>query len=127
MILVKLMTGKKLERESPTGLRDGISMQRERKILPLTFATSDESRFAAITEAFKDAGNTASITVYFPDEKENATDAQLEGVACEVYEGFTLPGEVKEETVVLEAGTPATAPVYGRRLSIEMGQRQFGE
>ena len=127
MSLVKLSTGEKFEIESPAGLRDGIMMQRERKILPLTFATRDEGRFAGITAAFKDAAKTASITVFFPEEKEAASDGQLAGVAQEGYEGFTVPGEVKEETVMLEAGTPDAAPVYGRRLSIEMGQRQFGE
>ena len=127
MSLVKLFNGEKFEIESPAGLRDGILMQRERKILPLTFATTDESRFGAITAAFKDAAKTATITIYFPDEKETASDGQLEGVAQETYEGFTLTGEVKEETVVLEAGTPSALPVYGRKLSIEMGQRQLGE
>lgn len=127
MSLVKLLTGEKFEIEAPTGLRSSVLMQRERKILPLTFATTDESRFAAITAAFRDKGKTGTITVYFPDEKENATEEQLEGVAKEGYDNFTLMGDAREELVLLAEGTPDSAPVYGRRLTIEMGQRQYGE
>lgn len=126
MSLVKLANGKKFKIEAPTGTRDGVLRQRERRILPLTFR-ADETAFADIKAAFAKAANTETITVYFPEENPTATDAQLEGVANEVYEGFTIPGDIKEEDSVVEEGTPTKPPVWGRQLTIEMGQRQFGE
>lgn len=127
MSLVKLADGTKYEIESPTGTRDGVLRQRERKILPLVFSTAAESQFTKIKKAFADAEKTENITLYFPDEKATATDAQLEGVAHEVYEGYTIPGDVKESDIIVTPGTPTAPPEYGRQLTIELGQRQYGE
>lgn len=127
MSLVLLASGERFEIESPTGTRDGVLRQRERSILPLTFTASTAEEFARIKTAFADPERTEHITVYFPDEKDTASDAQLEGVAHKVYEGYTIPGEIKEEDKILIPGTPTEPPVYGRQLTIEMGRRQYGE
>lgn len=131
MSLVVLENGQRFEIESPTGTRDGVLRQRERNILPLTFRADDE-RFADIKAAFANSANTETITLYYPEIPETATAAMLapEGIeppAHEVYEGYTIPGEIKEEDKILTPGTPTAPPAYGRQLSIELGQRQFGE
>lgn len=126
MSLVKLSDGQKFEVESTTGTRDGVLRQRERKILPLIFR-ADEGKFAKIKKAFADPEKTETITVYFPDEKGTATDEQLEGVAHKVYTGYTILGECKEDEIIVTAGTPDTPPEYARRLTIELGQRQYSE
>lgn len=129
MSLVKLANGRKFEIESPTGLRDGILRQRERKILPLVFK-EDADIFPTIRAAFADPANTETITVYYhesdPDKSDDVLDAE-KGPASKVYEGFTIPGEVKEEDRVIREGTPESPPEYGRQLTIELGERQFGE
>lgn len=132
MSLVVLKNGQRFEIEAPVGLREGVLRQRERQILPLTFKAGAE-RFAEIKAAFADPANTETITVYYPEMDETATDAMLAPSgdiappAHEVYEGFTIPGEIKEEDKILTPGTPTAPPVYGRQLTIEMGQRQYGE
>lgn len=126
MSLVKLANGQKFEIEAPVGLREGVLRQRERKILLLVFRAG-EADFAEIRAAFADGANVETVTLYYPDEKPDADDEQLAGVAHEVFVGFTVPGEVKEMEVMLEAGSPTRPPVYGRQLSIDLGQRQYGE
>lgn len=126
MSLVKLADGQRFEIEPPTGTRTGILRQRERNILPLVLK-ADGERFDEIRQAFLATEKTETITIYFPDEKETATDAQLEGVAHEIYEGFTIPGDVKESDIVTAPGTLTSPPVFGRQLTIELGQRQYGE
>lgn len=127
MSLVVLASGQRFEIESPTGTRDGVLRQRERNILPLTFIAASADEFAEIKAAFSDPEQTEKITVYFPDEKQTATDEQLEGVAHEIYEDYTIPGDIKEEDKIISPGTPTAPPAYRRQLTIEIGQRQYGE
>lgn len=129
MSLVKLANGQKYEIEAPAAVGSGVLRQRERKILPLVFK-ADVSEFEAIKAAFRDPANTETLVVYFPDEKPGTSDEVLDapnGPAKEVYEGFTILGESKEEETVVTLGTSTAPPVYGRRLTIELGQRQYGE
>ena len=125
MSVVKLADGQKFTIEQPqegTGLMRG----RQRRTLQLDFAEEQE-RFEAIRAAFR-AENLALLTVYYPENETALTaDAQLAGVACKEFAAFSIVGEWidrEEETAPATADTPA---VYGRRLSVTLGERIFGE
>ena len=132
MSIVRLADGQLFKIESPVGTRDSVLRMRERSILPIVFA-EPESKFAAIEKAFSDPAKTETIQIFPHEDNTKLTDAQLfpdgdvPGPACEEYAGYTLLGETKKEDKIVEAGTPTAPPVYGRQLTIELGQRQYGE
>lgn len=126
MSLVVLANGERFEIEPPEGVHEGILHQRQRQILLLNFRAAVD-QFNTIKKVFYDPQNTENIRIYFAEEKASATDEQLEGVAHEDYQGFTMLGDIRETDKIIEEGTPARPPKYGRQLTIELGQRLYGE
>lgn len=139
MSLLKLANGTKYRVAPPTGIQPGMLRQRERNILRVTFLEG-EDKFAGIKAALADPENTERFFIYInendptiPDEyllppvAEDGTEVPGPAGGDKPYIGYTILGQVVEEDVVLEPGTPTTPPVYGRQLSIELGERQYGE
>ncbi len=139
MSLLRLNDGAKHQIASPTGIQQGMLRQRERNILRLTFLEG-EDKFAEIKAALADPAKTESIIIYINENDPTIPDehllppvakdgTKLSGPAGgdDPYIGYTILGQVVEEDVVLTPGTPTSLPVYGRQLSIELGERQFGE
>lgn len=126
MSIVVLANGREYRVEDFTGLRTGVLNGRERSILPLV-PLVEESEFDAVRAEFAEPANTERIKLYYHENNLGLTEEQRGDSICEVFEGYTLRGEWPEVPVILKEGTPDSPPVYGRRLTIEMGQRQYGE
>ncbi len=137
MSLLRLNDGTKCKIAPPTGIQPGMLRQRERNIMRLTFLEG-EDKFAEIKAALANPANTEKFVIYVNENDPTIPDAhllppvakdgtELPGPAQEAYNGYTILGQVVEEDVVLTPGTPTSLPVYGRQLSIELGERQFGE
>lgn len=125
MSLIKLANGQKFEIEPFSGEHETIIDGRRRNGLTFIFKASEEN-FLTIEAAFLQKSNLENITVYYPDEKETATDEQLQGVAHKVYMGYTKLGEVLKTQILLESDI-SKPPVFGKQLSIEVGERYFDE
>ncbi len=139
MSLLKLTNGTKYRVAPPTGIQQGMLRQRERNILRVTFMEGKD-KFAEIKAALADPANTESIIIYINENDPTIPDehllppvakdgTKLSGPAGgdDPYIGYTILGQVVEEDVVLKPGSPTDKPVYGRQLSIELGERQYGE
>lgn len=50
-------------------------------------------------------------------------DEQLEGVSNKLFEAFSLVGDWEDKEVELEKETSKTPAVYGRQLSVTLGER----
>lgn len=137
MSLIRLDNGTKYAIESTTGIQQGMLRQRERNILRVTFA-ENESKFAEIKAAMADPANTDGIIIYMNENDPKISDEhllppvgadgqKLPGPAQEAYRGYTILGQVTEEDRIVEPGTAKSPPVYARRLTVELGERQYGE
>lgn len=65
-----------------------------------------------------------SFRIYYPDnETANEPDEQLEGVSNKLFEAFSLVGDWEDKEIELQKETSKTPAVYGRQLSVTLGER----
>lgn len=125
-MVVKLKNGTKFTIEQPQENPNGILRGRQRATLEIPFV-AEENQFAEIQKAFT-ADNLESITIYYPENETAQTpDEQLRDVAQKDFLGYQLIGEWKNEEVQKSAEPYMQAPVYKRKLSVVLGQLQYGE
>lgn len=125
-MVVKLKNGTKFTIEQPQENPNGIMRGRQRATLEIPFI-AEESQFAEIQKAFT-ADNLERITVYYPENETAATpDGQLQDVAQKEFLGYQLIGEWKNEEIQQNAFEYGKPPVYKRKLSVVLGQLQYGE
>ena len=68
--------------------------------------------------------NLESFRIYYPDnETANEPDEQLEGVSNKLFEAFSLVGDWEDKEIELQKETSKTPAVYGRQLSVTLGER----
>lgn len=125
-MVVKLKNGTKFTIEQPQENPNGIMRGRQRATLEIPFVAK-ENQFAEIQKAFTHE-NLESITVYYPDHETAETpDEQLQDVAQKEFLGYQLIGEWKNIEELENTGDFLNPPVYKRKLSVVLGQRQYGE
>ncbi len=125
-MVLKLKNGQKFTIEQPQENPNGIMRGRQRATLEIPFV-AEEQQFSEIQFAFT-ADNLESITVYYPDhETEDTPDEQLQEVAQKEFLGYQLIGEWKNEEFQQNAGEYGQPPIYKRKLSVVLGQLQYGE
>lgn len=68
--------------------------------------------------------NLESFRIYYPDnETADEPDEQLEGVSNKLFETFSLVGDWEDKEIELQKETSKTPAVYGRQLSVTLGER----
>lgn len=121
MSLLRLANGHKYEIDQPNE-GEGMLRNRKRNTVKITFRAGAE-QFDAIREDIKPA-NLEPFTIYYPDnETADEPDEQLEGVSNKVFEGYTLIGDWEDKEVEVQQETSRTPAVYGRQLSVTLGER----
>lgn len=123
MSLIRLANGEKFEIDQPNE-GQGLMRNRQRKTLELKFRSTADA-FERIKAAFT-AENLEFITVYYPEnETADEPDEQLEGVSHKTFEGYTMIGEWIDKEVEVTPETRTTAAVYGRQLSVTLGEHML--
>lgn len=121
MSLIRLQDGTKFEIDQPNE-GDGILRNRKRRIVKITFR-ANEDQFDAVRTAIT-PDNLETFSVYYPDnETANEPDEQLIDVSNKVFEGYTLIGDWEDKEVEVQQETSRTPAVYGRQLSVTLGER----
>lgn len=125
-MLLRLTNGEKFKILQPVENRNGVMRGRQRATLEMTF-DEDTEQFERIQQQCS-AENLKKIVVYYSDNEDAQTpDQQLEDVAQKEFLGYQLVGEWKNLEVLKNEGNFESPPVYQRRLSVVLGQLQYGE
>lgn len=125
-MLVQLANGEKFKILQPVENMNGVMRGRQRATLEMTFDESSE-QFENIQKECR-PDNLQEIIVYYSDNEDCQTpEQQLEDVAQKEFLGYQLVGEWKNLEVLKNAGDFQNPPVYERRLSVVLGQLQYGE
>lgn len=121
MSLIRLTNGQKFSIAQPQE-GEGMMRNRKRRTLSLTFLAGAED-FDTIRSAFT-ADNLETITIYYPEnETPDEPDERLKGVSHKVFEGYSLLGDWTDKEIETTKETRISAAVYGRQLSVTLGER----
>ena len=121
MSLIKLANGHKYEIEQPN---EGERMMRNRRrnTVQLTFRADAEQFDAIRADIVPD--NLEIFTIYYPDnETADEPDEQLTGVAHKDFSAYALVGDWEDKEVEKQKETSKAPAVYGRQLSVTLGER----
>lgn len=120
MSLLRLANGNKYEIDQPNE-GEGMLRNRKRSTVKITFRAAAE-QFDAIRADIIPA-NLETFTVYYPDnETADEPDSQLEGVSNKVFEGYSLIGDWEDKEIEVQKETRNEPAVYGRQLSVTLGE-----
>ena len=121
MSLIKLANGHKYEIEQPNE-GEGMMRNRRRNTVQITFR-ADAEQFDAIRADIV-PGNLETFTIYYPDnETADEPDEQLTGVAQKDFSAYALVGDWEDKEVEKQKETSKAPAVYGRQLSVTLGER----
>ena len=121
MSLIKLANGHKYEIEQPNE-GEGMLRNRRRNTVQITFR-ADAEQFDAIRENIV-PDNLETFTIYYPDnETADEQDEQLAGVAHKDFFAYVLVGDWEDKEVEKQKETSKALAVYGRQLSVTLGER----
>ena len=121
MSLIKLANGHKYEIEQPNE-GEGMMRNRRRNTVQLTFRADAEQFDAIRADIVPD--NLEIFTIYYPDnETADEPDEQLTGVAHKDFSAYALVGDWEDKEVEKQKETSKAPAVYGRRLSVTLGER----
>ena len=121
MSLIKLANGHKYEIEQPNG-GEGMMRNRRRNTVQLTFRADAEQFDAIRADIVPD--NLEIFTIYYPDnETADEPDEQLTGVAHKDFSAYALVGDWEDKEVEKQKETSKAPAVYGRQLSVTLGER----
>ena len=121
MSLIKLANGHKYEIEQPNE-GEGMMRNRRRNTVQLTFRADAEQFDAIRADIVPD--NLEIFTIYYPDnETADEPDAQLTGVAHKDFSAYALVGDWEDKEVEKQKETSKAPAVYGRQLSVTLGER----
>ncbi len=121
MSLIRLANGHKYEIEQPNE-GEGMMRNRRRNTVQITFRAGAEQFDAIRADIISE--NLESFRIYYPDnETADEPDEQLDGVAIRSFLPFRLwaIGRIKE--IELQKETSKAPAVYGRQLSVTLGER----
>ena len=111
MSLIKLANGHKYEIEQPNE-GEGMLRNRRRNTVQITF------RADIVPD------NLEIFTIYYPDnETADEPDEQLTGVAHKDFSAYALVGDWEDKEVEKQKETSKAPAVYGRQLSVTLGER----
>ena len=121
MSLIKLANGHKYEIEQPNE-GEGMMRNRRRNTVQLTFRADAEQFDAIRADIVPD--NLEIFTIYYPDnETADEPDEQLAGVAHKDFSAYALVGDWEDKEVEKQKETSKAPAVYGRQLSVTLGER----
>ena len=121
MSLIRLANGHKYEIEQPNE-GEGMMRNRRRNTVQITFRAGAEQFDAIRADIISE--NLESFRIYYPDkENENEQDDQLEGVRIYLFDAFSLVVDWEDKEIELQKETSKTPAVYGRQLSVTLGER----
>ena len=121
MSLIKLANGHKYEIEQPNE-GEGMMRNRRRNTVQLTFRADAEQFDAIRADIVPD--NLEIFTIYYPDnETADEPDEQLTGVAHKDFSAYALVGDWEDKEIELQKETSKAPAVYGRQLSVTLGER----
>jgi hypothetical protein len=121
MSLIKLDNGHKYEIEQPNE-GEGMMRNRRRNTVQLTFRADAEQFDAIRADIVPD--NLEIFTIYYPDnETADEPDEQLTGVAHKDFSAYALVGDWEDKEVEKQKETSKAPAVYGRQLSVTLGER----
>ena len=121
MSLIKLANGHKYEIEQPNE-GEGMMRNRRRNTVQLTFRADAEQFDAIRADIVPD--NLEIFTIYYPDnETADEPDEQLTGVARKDFSAYALVGDWEDKEVEKQKETSKAPAVYGRQLSVTLGER----
>ena len=121
MSLIKLANGHKYEIEQPNE-GEGMMSNRRRNTVQLTFRADAEQFDAIRADIVPD--NLEIFTIYYPDnETADEPDEQLTGVAHKDFSAYALVGDWEDKEVEKQKETSKAPAVYGRQLSVTLGER----
>lgn len=121
MSLIKLANGHKYEIEQPNE-GEGMMRNRRRNTVQLTFRAGAEQFDAIRADIVPD--NLEIFTIYYPDnETADEPDEQLTGVAHKDFFAYALVGDWEDKEVEKQKETSKAPAVYGRQLSVTLGER----
>ena len=120
MSLIKLANGHKYEIEQPNE-GEGMMRNRRRNTVQLTFRADAEQFDAIRADIVPD--NLEIFTIYYPDnETADEPDEQLTGVAHKDFSAYALVGDWEDKEVEKQKETSKAPAVYGRQLSVTLGE-----
>ena len=121
MSLIKLANGHKYEIEQPNE-GEGMLRNRRRNTVQITFRADAEQFDAIRADIVPD--NLEIFTIYYPDnETADEPDEQLTGVAQKDFSAYALVGDWEDKEVEKQKETSKAPAVYGRQLSVTLGER----
>lgn len=121
MSLIKLANGHKYEIEQPNE-GEGMMRNRRRNTVQLTFRADAEQFDAIRADIVPD--NLEIFTIYYPDnETADEPDEQLTGVEHKDFSAYALVGDWEDKEVEKQKETSKAPAVYGRQLSVTLGER----
>ena len=121
MSLIKLANGHKYEIEQPNE-GEGMLRNRRRNTVQITFRADAEQFDAIRADIVPD--NLEIFTIYYPDnETADEPDEQLTGVAHKDFSAYALVGDWEDKEVEKQKETGKAPAVYGRQLSVTLGER----
>ena len=121
MSLIKLANGHKYEIEQ-SNEGEGMMRNRRRNTVQLTFRADAEQFDAIRADIVPD--NLEIFTIYYPDnETADEPDEQLTGVAHKDFSAYALVGDWEDKEVEKQKETSKAPAVYGRQLSVTLGER----
>ena len=121
MSLIKLANGHKYEIEQPNE-GEGMLRNRRRNTVQITFRADAEQFDAIRADIVPD--NLEIFTIYYPDnETADEQDEQLTGVAHKDFSAYALVGDWEDKEVEKQKETSKAPAVYGRQLSVTLGER----
>ena len=121
MSRIKLANGHKYEIEQPNE-GEGMMRNRRRNTVQLTFRADAEQFDAIRADIVPD--NLEIFTIYYPDnETADEPDEQLTGVAHKDFSAYALVGDWEDKEVEKQKETSKAPAVYGRQLSVTLGER----
>ena len=121
MSLIKLANGHKYEIEQPNE-GEGMPRNRRRNTVQITFRADAEQFDAIRADIVPD--NLEIFTIYYPDnETADEPDEQLTGVAHKDFSAYALVGDWEDKEVEKQKETSKAPAVYGRQLSVTLGER----
>lgn len=135
MSILRLADGTKLKIETPSLNPQGSIENRTRPTIDFSAMGADIRALSSIEQKALDASLTETMTVFFNEDDPATDDDILDGVdgdpenapAKQVLKGYTVLGKVDKERAVLTEATMETPPVYGWKLTVQLGQRLWDE
>ena len=135
MSILRFANGQKLKIEQPILNPQGNIENRVRPTLDFTVTREDIRALGDIENLVLDNAAVEHMTLYFNEENPQASDDQLNGVggdpdnapAKQQLDDYSVLGKLDKEKTVVQEGTLKAPPVYGWKLTVQLGQRLWDE